>query len=120
MIDWRIIAAAAFVITVVFAGLMISRANLHAELATAHAESAALRIDNADFKSKVEQQNHAILQWQTAAQKRAQQIVQAQKKANQKIIALAATTARLRAMKSGADGCTSANNMIDLYLHEAK
>ena len=115
-IDWRIIAVFIVALVIAFATLLVVNADLRANLASARAESAALHIDNASFKAKVDQQNKAIIAWQTQATARAKRITAAENGAKKTFQKHMDAAANLKTRKAGSNGCDAAETLIDAYI----
>ena len=116
MIDWRILGALMLVIVIAFAVLLVINADLRADVSIARSESAALHIDNAGFKTKLDQQNQAIEALRTEASARNQRAASLVKTTQTTVKNHLSAATKLENSKTSGDDCTASNALLSRYI----
>ena len=117
-IDWRILTGITVVLIAAFAWFLIANADLRASAAIARTENAALRIDNANFKNKIEQQNRAVAAFRAAALERMRRAAQARKNAKKIAARAIEAAASLEKQQAVGDACKASHELIDSYIEK--
>ena len=109
-------AALALFIVVAFVGLLLTNAQLRAQLAETQAAATACRLANDDFSDKVARQNRAIAEWQRAAVAHNKEALAASDVSRKNARAFLRTADKLRKTKAKGDACQSAEALLNAYL----
>jgi hypothetical protein len=115
-IDWRILAALTLALVIAFAVLLVINANLRAEVSIAKSESAALHIDNADFKAKLDRQNRAAEAFKVEASARTRRAAVLTKSAQADAKRHLTIASDLEQEKSDGDNCSATNILLNHYI----
>ena len=111
----KIELAAGLLLILIFGWLLIAKANLAAELATARSDAAALQIANDGFRATAQRQQQAMHDIQTATALRAEQAALAERRADKQAKRFESAAHALAQLKAKGDACQTAERLIDLY-----